>query len=87
VRGGTFVIETTGFVEPEADGPVQYVRSAHLNGEPLERTWITTGELHAGGRLHVELGPEPADWGTTPRPPSVTTRPEPPTTVTEEASP
>ena len=68
-------IETTGFVEPTPDGPTQYVHSVHLDGVRLERTWLTGTELHRGGRLHLELGPTPSDWGTTVRPPSVSTHP------------
>ncbi len=69
----SFTIDTTGFVEPEPDGPAQYVRSARLDGRPLDRTWISIRELHAGGRLELELGPEPGDWGATSRPPSAST--------------
>ena len=72
-------IETSGFVEPTPDGPAQYVQSVHLDGERLDRTWLTGTELHRGGRLHVALGPAPSDWGTTVRPPSVSTTP--PTTA------
>ncbi len=64
-------IETEGFVEPFAGGPVQYVQSVTFNGEPLERTWISARELHRGGRLMIKLGPQPSSWGTTTRPPSV----------------
>jgi putative alpha-1,2-mannosidase len=71
VPGGAFTIETAGFVEPERDGPVQYVQSVRLDDQPLERSWITLAELHRGGRLHIELGHEPSAWGTTLRPPSV----------------
>ena len=81
VPGGGFVIETSGFVEPEADGPVQYVQAAHLDDRPLDRSWITLAELHGGGRLHIELGPEPSSWGTTRRPPSVSTSPANATTT------
>ncbi|KQT01979.1 glycoside hydrolase domain-containing protein [Cellulomonas sp. Leaf395] len=72
-------IETTGFIEPTPGGPTQYVHSVHLDGVRLERTWLTGTELHRGGRLHLELGPTPSDWGTTVRPPSVSTHP--PTTA------
>ncbi|GEL98930.1 glycoside hydrolase domain-containing protein [Cellulomonas terrae] len=68
-------IETTGFVEPTPDGPTQYVQSVHLDGDRLDRTWLTGTELHRGGRLHLELGPTPSAWGTTVRPPSVSTHP------------
>jgi putative alpha-1,2-mannosidase len=73
VAGGRLAIETTGFVEPERGGPVQYVRSVRLDGRPLERCWLTGAEVHRGGVLLVELGPEPSDWGTVLRPPSVST--------------
>ena len=76
VRSGTFVIETTGFVEPEPDRPPQYVQSISLDGVALDRTWITTAELHHGGRLLIELGPEPSTWGRTSRPPSTSTNQE-----------
>lgn len=56
-------IETIGFVEPEPDGPVSYVRSASFNGQPLDRSWLSAQELHAGGRLVVTLGREPSGWG------------------------
>jgi putative alpha-1,2-mannosidase len=64
------VIEAAGFVEPVAGGPTQYVRSASFNGETLDRTWLTAGELHRGGHLRLQLGAQPSGWGTTTRPPS-----------------
>jgi putative alpha-1,2-mannosidase len=64
-------IETTGFVEPEPGGPTQYVQSVIFNGQPVDRTWLSARELHRGGRLHLELGPQPSAWGTKTRPPSV----------------
>ncbi len=70
VPGGTFRIETAGFVEPEATGPANYVQRATFNGAPLERTWLTLAELHAGGRLELELAPAPSRWGWSCRPPS-----------------
>ena len=73
VGGSAMTIETTGFVEPEPGGPTQYVQSVQLDGEPLERTWLTGHELHRGGRLLVELGPVPGDWGADTRPPSDST--------------
>jgi len=63
-------IETSGFVEPVADGPTQYVQSATFNGETLDRTWLTARELHRGGHLRLQLGRQPSNWGTTTRPPS-----------------
>ena len=67
---GDLRIETTGFVEPHAGGPAQYVHSVALNGDRLDRSWLRVDEVHRGGRLLVELGPEPSDWGRNARPPS-----------------
>ena len=71
VRGGDFVIRTSGFVEPLPGGPVQYVQSVTLNGAPLERTWISGDEFHGGGELVVSLGDSPSAWGTADVPPSM----------------
>lgn len=49
-----------------------YIQSALLNGEPLSRAWLRHGEIAAGGRLEVDLGPDPnVNWGIekTNRPP------------------
>ncbi|KQM84552.1 glycoside hydrolase domain-containing protein [Agromyces sp. Leaf222] len=70
MSGGDLAIETKGFVEPHHDGPAQYVQSVTLNGDPLERTWLRGDEVHRGGRLLIELGPEPGAWGANARPPS-----------------
>jgi putative alpha-1,2-mannosidase len=70
VGGRPLALETAGFTEPEADRPAQYVQSVWLNGAPLNRTWITGQELHAAGRLLIELGPQPGAWGRDDRPPS-----------------
>ena len=41
-----------------------YIQSAMLNGNPLNRSWITHEEIVKGGRLVFELGPEPNEqWG------------------------
>ena len=69
--GEELAIETEGFTEPTAGGPVQYVQSVRFNGTPLEQTWLSARELHRGGRLSFVLGPELSEWGTTTRPPSV----------------
>lgn len=66
----SFRIRTRNFVEPVHGGPVQYVQSMQLNGLPLDRSWISGSELHRGGELLVDLGPEPSDWATTNLPPS-----------------
>ncbi|GIG20876.1 hypothetical protein Cch01nite_16000 [Cellulomonas chitinilytica] len=71
VGGRPLTIETAGFVEPEPGGPAQHVQEVFLDGTRLDRTWLTSAEVHRGGRLLVELGPGPAAWGE--RPPSTTT--------------
>lgn len=70
-------LETTGFAEPEPDGPVNHVQTVTLDGRPLDRSWISGDELRRGGRLLVELGPTPSGWGTATasRPPSTTVPP------------
>ncbi|NQX12077.1 glycoside hydrolase family 92 protein [Microbacteriaceae bacterium VKM Ac-2855] len=70
VQGGDFTIRTRDFVEPVAGGAPQYVQAVALNGVSLERSWIRGDELHDGGELLVELGPEPSRWGGADRPPS-----------------
>jgi putative alpha-1,2-mannosidase len=77
--GEELAIDTTGFLEPTAGGPVQYVQSVTFDGRPLARSWISARELHRGGRLQIDLGPEPSGWGTTSRPPSVGSSARPPT--------
>lgn len=74
-------VETRGFEEPEREKPAQYVQAVTLDGVPLERTWLTGPELHRGGRLVVELGATPSDWGTRDgsRPPSAAVPPLSPT--------
>jgi predicted alpha-1,2-mannosidase len=49
-----------------------YVQSATLDGRTLERAWIRYGEVAAGGRLVLEMGPQPSAWGSAPEdlPPS-----------------
>jgi putative alpha-1,2-mannosidase len=64
-------VETTGFVEPVAGGPVQYVQSVTFEGRPVEQTWLAARDLHHGGRLVIGLGRTPSDWGASTRPPSV----------------
>ena len=78
VSGGEFVIETTGHREQPvgADGveqtpPTQYVQSARLDDKPLDAAYLAAVDVHRGGRLLLELGPQPSGWGTAIRPPSL----------------
>jgi putative alpha-1,2-mannosidase len=77
VPGGEFVIEAEDRVDLGPDDAPLYVQSVTLDGELLDRTWITGRELHRPGRLVVSLGPEPSPWGTGQRPPSGSSRPSP----------
>lgn len=57
--GDTFTIEVQG--NPSDD---IYIQSATLNGEPLDRYWISHEEITSGGTLTLEVGPEPnKGWG------------------------
>jgi predicted alpha-1,2-mannosidase len=50
-----------------------YIQSASLNGQPLNRAWITHQELTNGGTLRLVMGPNPNPaWGSAPedRPPA-----------------
>ena len=37
----------------------RYIQSLKLNGKPLNRLWITHEEVIAGGKLEMQMGPEP----------------------------
>jgi putative alpha-1,2-mannosidase len=64
------VIDTEGHRQPAAGGAPQYVQAVSLDGEPLDRSWLTGSELRHAERLVVSLGPSPSGWATTTRPPS-----------------
>lgn len=68
--GSTLTIETHGHVEGGPDTAPRYVQAARFNSEPLERSWLTGNELHAGGRLEIVLGDTPSAWGRADPPPS-----------------
>ncbi|MBW2700118.1 MAG: GH92 family glycosyl hydrolase [Deltaproteobacteria bacterium] len=57
-KGETFVIEAA-----DNSSVNLYIQSAELNGQPLDRTWITHEEIAKGGTLHLQMGPEPSSWG------------------------
>jgi putative alpha-1,2-mannosidase len=59
----------------------------HLDGTALDRTWLTGTEVHAGGRLRVELGPAPGPWTGAARPPSLSTAPGTPHSRTPGGTP
>ncbi|MHC4111372.1 MAG: GH92 family glycosyl hydrolase [Planctomycetota bacterium] len=69
-KGGTFVIEArNNSVENK------YVQSATLDGKPLNKPWFYHRQLVDGGKLVLQMGPEPnKNWGSAPEaaPPSMT---------------
>lgn len=80
IGGNELLVETVGHRETPISSesgtqpPPQFVQSATFNGKPLDGGFITGNELHGGGRLQIELGPEPSAWATKVRPPSVSDR-------------
>jgi predicted alpha-1,2-mannosidase len=57
--GEQFVIEARN-QSPENN----YIQSATLDGEPLNKPWFHASRLQDGGKLVLEMGPEPnKDWG------------------------
>ncbi|MCD6285609.1 MAG: glycoside hydrolase family 92 protein, partial [Anaerolineae bacterium] len=65
LSGASFTMEARG----NSDEAI-YVQRATLNGAPLERAYLRYSELADGGRLELEMGPEPSEWGRSLRPPS-----------------
>ena len=58
-NGKTFEIIARG-----ASRDNKYIRSATLNGRPLDQPFLSHEDLMAGGRLVLEMGSEPdPDWG------------------------
>jgi putative alpha-1,2-mannosidase len=49
-KGGTFTIKA-----PKADAAHWRIKSARLNGKPIDRPYVTTSEVAAGGVLELDL--------------------------------
>lgn len=62
-HGGTFTIIAHNVSRQNC-----YVESAKLNGQPLERPWVTHAEVAAGGTLELEMGllPNKTLWTNVP---------------------
>jgi predicted alpha-1,2-mannosidase len=59
-KGGTFTI-----IAHNCSKQYCYIQSAKLNGQPLNRPWITHDEMVNGGTLELEMGILPnKNWGT-----------------------
>lgn len=56
--GKVFVLEA-----PQTSESNKYVQAAWLNGKPLQRPWLLHSEVAGGGRLVLEMGPQPSTWG------------------------
>jgi predicted alpha-1,2-mannosidase len=69
-KGGEFVIRANNVSKEN-----RYVQSVTLNGEPLDKPWITHEDIVNGGVLVFEMGSKPnKEWGSEPEavPPSLT---------------
>ena len=65
-KGGTFtiIVDSNTKYAPAARMD-NYIQSATLNGQPLNRPWITQDEIANGGTLELTMGILPnTDWGT-----------------------
>lgn len=62
-------------IEGVNNGPENfYVQSANLNGKDLTNCWFDRADLMNGGKLTINLGPEPnTAWGVGTPPPSMST--------------
>lgn len=40
-----------------------YIQSAKLNGQPYTQCFLMHADLITGGKLELEMGPKPSDWG------------------------
>jgi len=47
-----------------------YIKSAELNGTPLDKAWFKHSDIEKGGILKLEMSTKPSDWGTVNLPPS-----------------
>ncbi len=55
--------------------PSQYVQSATAQRSTAATTaHLSAADVHGGGVLHLQLGPEPSQWGRSARPPSLSDR-------------
>ena len=69
--GQPLVIETS-----DNDEGHTYIQSAQLNGKPLDQCWFRHSDIVDGGRLQIELGPDPrTERGSATPPPSMSDHP------------
>lgn len=46
----------------------KYVKSATLDGKPLDRAWLKHSEISMGGKLVLQMSGKATDWASTQRP-------------------
>jgi predicted alpha-1,2-mannosidase len=63
--GKTLLIEA-----PEAGPDKAYIVNATLNGQPLDRAWLTHAEIANGATITYALSATPGEWATVEVPPS-----------------
>jgi predicted alpha-1,2-mannosidase len=49
---------------PDAGPTNEYVATATLDGQPFDRTWLTTGQVMSGRHLAFTMSHTPTDWAT-----------------------
>jgi putative alpha-1,2-mannosidase len=64
-KGGSFtILVRSNSKYARADKNDNYIQSASLNGQPLNRPWLTHEEIVNGGTLELEMGILPnKTWG------------------------
>ena len=66
-NGKKFIIEAENNSEEN-----KYIQSAILNGNPLNKPWISHDDIMKGGKLVFRMGPEcNKQWGIDNPPPSM----------------
>lgn len=60
-NGKNFTVRAAG-----ASAAQPYIQQATLNGQPLQRLWLTHEEILRGGELVLTMQGKPSTWGTAP---------------------
>ena len=62
--------KTLKIVAHDLSAKNRFVKDVRLNGNKLDRAWITHQELFSGGELIFEMDKSPSNWGSSLLPPS-----------------
>ena len=57
---------------PATSPEARYIKSARLNGRPLDQAWFRHADIQDGATFDFEMTTEPTTWGRSTRPPSLT---------------